>query len=355
MIQIDRLTKRYGDPATGTLVLDRLSLQVASREIAAVVGPSGAGKSTLAQCTTLLERPTSGSVIVNGDELTGLTERELRLARRRIGTIFQSDGLLSRRTVAQNVALPLEYLGVTKAGIRSRVSDLLDRVGLLDKSARYPHELSGGQRQRVGIARALALRPSVLLSDEATSGLDPEATAAIIALLTELRDEFELSILFITHEMEAVLAVADTVARLDRGRIVESGALVDLLRDPQSELGATLRPHRSAQEAAAGQAAWRVQYGEDDVPADWLGVLAAELGSTVALLGASIEIVHGRTVGHATIGVSTTDAPLMLAALRRLGLDGSPVTTPNSSAIPSRLPTSASSLPASSLTLEIAP
>lgn len=354
MIQIDRLTKRYGDPVTGTLVLDSLSLEVASREIAAVVGPSGAGKSTLAQCTTLLERPTSGSIIVNGDELTGLSERELRLARRRIGTIFQSDGLLSRRTVAQNVALPLEYLGVTKAGIRSRVNDLLDRVGLLDKAGRYPHELSGGQRQRVGIARALALRPSVLLSDEATSGLDPDATAAITALLTELRDELDLSILFITHEMETVLAVADTVARLDRGRIVEAGPLVELLRDPDSELGATLRPHRSAQAAPAGQTAWRVQYGEDDVPADWVGVLAAELGGAVSLLGASIEIVHGRTVGHATVGLSTADAPLTIAALRRLGLEGAPVTVPGSSGAPSSLSTSAPSRPASSLALETA-
>ena len=328
MIKIDRLTKRYGDPETGPLVLDSLSLQVATREIAAVVGPSGAGKSTLAQCTTLLERPTSGSIVVNGDDLTGLGARELRLARRRIGTIFQSDGLLSRRTAAQNIALPLEYLGVTKAGVRARVGELLDRVGLLDRAHHYPHELSGGQRQRVGIARALALRPTVLLSDEATSGLDPDSTASIVALLTELRDELDLSILFITHEMETVLAVADTVARLDRGRIVESGALVDLLRDPDSELGATLRPHRAAQQAGADEAPWRVQYGEDGVPADWLSVLAAELGSPVSLLGASIETVHGRVVGHATIGLRATDAPLTVAALRRLGLEGVPVSPP---------------------------
>ncbi len=325
MIQIEKLTKRYGDAERGVLVLDSLSLGVASREIAAVVGPSGAGKSTLAQCTTLLERPTSGSIIVNGDELTGLRESELRLARRRIGTVFQADGLLSRRTVAQNVALPLEYLGVTRAGIRSRVGDLLDRVGLLDKAQRYPHELSGGQRQRVGIARALALRPSVLLSDEATSGLDPESTASVVALLKELRDELDLSILFITHEMDTVLAVADTVARLDHGRIVEAGPLVDLLRDPDSALGATLRPYRSALPAAPNETAWRVQYSEDAVPPNWIAELSTELGTPVSLLGASIETVHGRAVGHATIGLAVADAGLALAALRRLGLEGGPI------------------------------
>jgi len=327
MIRIDQLSKRYGDPEHGALVLDRLDLEVASGEIAAVVGPSGAGKSTLAQCVTLLERPTSGSIVVNGDELTGLSERSLRLARRRIGTIFQADGLLSRRTAAQNVALPLEYLGVTKAGIRARVAELLDRVGLADRADHYPHELSGGQRQRVGIARALALRPSVLLSDEATSGLDPDATASVVALLRELRDELDLSILFITHEMETVLAVADTVARLDAGRIVESGPIVELLRDPASQLGATLRPHRSVQAAPTGLRAWRVHYGEEDVPADWLAVLSAELGTGISLLGASIETVQGRTVGHATIGLPSTDAGLALAALRRLGLEGAPVDT----------------------------
>ncbi|MDQ4138132.1 MAG: ATP-binding cassette domain-containing protein, partial [Actinomycetota bacterium] len=183
MISIERLTKVYGSGASATVVLDELDFSVGTGEIFAVVGPSGAGKSTLAQCVNLLERPTSGSVVVNGENLSQLSERQLRVARRRIGTIFQSDGLYSRRTAAQNVALPLEYLGVTAAESRKRVAELLDRVGLSARASHYPHQLSGGQRQRVGIARALALRPSVLLSDEATSGLDPESTASIVDLL----------------------------------------------------------------------------------------------------------------------------------------------------------------------------
>ncbi|MGO4783919.1 methionine ABC transporter ATP-binding protein [Cryobacterium sp. W22_MBD10_FK3] len=321
MISLEQLTKVYGHGETRTVVLDRLDFSVDAGEIFAVVGPSGAGKSTLAQCVNLLERPTSGSVLVNGENLSQLTEQALRVARRRIGTIFQADGLYSRRTAAQNVALPLEYLGVTAAETRARVAELLDRVGLASKAGHYPHQLSGGQRQRVGIARALALRPSVLLSDEATSGLDPDSTRSIVALLKELRDDLGLSILFITHEMDTVLQVADSVARLDHGRIVESGRIVDLLRDPASGLGRALRPARSHESAPADATEWFVSYTSAHVPADWLTRLAVQLGSTVSLLGASIETVDGATVGHASIGVTGADPDHLVAVARGLGLD----------------------------------
>ncbi|MBX0299206.1 methionine ABC transporter ATP-binding protein [Cryobacterium sp. 1639] len=324
MISLEQLTKVYGHGEQRTVVLDRLDFSVDAGEIFAVVGPSGAGKSTLAQCVNLLERPTSGSVLVNGENLSRLTEKQLRVARRRIGTIFQSDGLYSRRTAAQNVALPLEYLGVTAAETRARTAELLDRVGLATKAGHYPHQLSGGQRQRVGIARALALRPSVLLSDEATSGLDPDSTRSIVALLKELRDDLGLSILFITHEMDTVLQVADSVARLDHGRIVESGRIVELLRDPASGLGRALRPARSHERAAADATEWFVSYTSATVPADWLTRLADRLGVTVSLLGASIETVDGATVGHASIGVVGADHEHLIAAARSLGLDARP-------------------------------
>jgi len=324
MISLEQLTKVYGHGDQRTVVLDRLDFSVDAGEIFAVVGPSGAGKSTLAQCVNLLERPTSGSVLVNGENLSQLSEKALRVARRRIGTIFQSDGLYSRRTAAANVALPLEYLGVTAAETRARVAELLDRVGLSDKAGHYPHQLSGGQRQRVGIARALALRPSVLLSDEATSGLDPDSTRSIVALLKELRDDLGLSILFITHEMDTVLQVADSVARLDHGRIVESGRIVELLRDPASGLGRALRPARSHESAAADATEWFVSYTSAAVPADWLTRLADQLGTTVSLLGASIETVDGATVGHASIGVTGADREHLVAVARSLGLDARP-------------------------------
>jgi ABC-type methionine transport system ATPase subunit len=322
MISIENLSKSFGHGSRRTVVLDGLDFDVATREIFAVVGPSGAGKSTLAQCVNLLERPTSGSVVVNGENLSRLNEKQLRVARRRIGTIFQSDGLFSRRTAAENVALPLEYLGVTRAETKRRVAELLDRVHLGDRAARYPNELSGGQRQRVGIARALALRPSVLLSDEATSGLDPESTASVVRLLKELRDDLELSILFITHEMDTVLQVADSVAKLDHGHIVESGALIDLVRDPGSALGSALRPRRQHASPAQGDDVWEVGYGTSDVPADWVTRLAAALDAPVSLLGASIESIGETTVGHATLGLPEREPGRVTGALRALGIDG---------------------------------
>ncbi|MCL3859698.1 methionine ABC transporter ATP-binding protein [Actinotalea sp. K2] len=320
MIQLRQLTKTYGEGPHRTTVLDHLDLTVDDREIAAVVGPSGAGKSTLAACVTLLEPPTSGSVVVGGRELSSLGERDLRDARRQIGTVFQSDGLLSRRTAAQNVELPLRYLGVTPADRRRRVAELLDRVGLSTRADHYPHQLSGGQRQRVGIARALALRPRVLLADEATSGLDPEATASVVRLLRDLRDDLGLSILFITHEMETVLDLADSAARLDHGRIVEQGRVVDLLRDPSSSLGRALLPRR-AHAASAPGTTWSVSYAGADVPPDWLARVGTVLGVDLALLGASIGAVDGHTVGHATVAVpASTDPDALVRALAGLGL-----------------------------------
>lgn len=320
MIGIEKLTKVYGHGDDATVVLDGLDFSVGTGEIFAVVGPSGAGKSTLAQCVNLLERPTSGSVVVNGENLSKLNERQLRVARRRIGTIFQSDGLFSRRTASENIALPLEYLGVTAAESRLRVAELLERVGLSDRAGHYPHQLSGGQRQRVGIARALALRPAVLLSDEATSGLDPESTSSIVSLLKELRDELGLSILFITHEMDTVLQIADSVARLDRGHIVESGRIVELLRDVDSPLGRALRPRRANAAVEPGDSQWLVSYTSARVPTDWLLRMSDELGSPISLLGASIETVNGVTLGHAGIGVRSTDAARIVDVARRLGL-----------------------------------
>ena len=320
MILIEGLSKSYGTKN----VLDRLDLSVDAGEIRAIVGPSGAGKSTLAQCVTLLERPTSGSVFVNGVDLTALGAAHLREARRRIGTIFQRDGLFARRTAAANVALPLEYLGVTRSEIRTRVGELLERVGLGDRAGAFPHELSGGQRQRVGIARALALRPSVLLSDEATSGLDPDSTASILALLRELRDDLGLAILFITHEMDAVVEVADSVAALYDGRIAESGTVVELLRDPSSPLGSLLRPTRPYLSPRAGDEAWQVSYRSGAVEPDWLLRLGTRLGEPISLLGAAVETVGGEPVGRAVIGIPAPAVEDLRAALDELGLDGAP-------------------------------
>lgn len=320
MIELTDLTKIYGHGDDRTVVLDRIGFHVESREILAVVGPSGAGKSTLAQCINLLTAPTSGSVVVNGEDLTTLSSKKLRVARRRIGTVFQSSGLFERRTAAENVARPLEYLGVTAAETRARVAELLDRVGLRERADHYPFQLSGGQRQRVGIARALALRPSVLLSDEATAGLDPTTTSSVVALLRELRDDLGLSIVFITHEMDTVLKIADSVARLDHGSIVESGRLVDLLTDPASGLGAELRPQGVSADAATGQQVWHVVYDRPDVPSDWIARASADLGAPLSVLGASVQQVGGVTIGAATLGIAEPLTPRVAQVLGRYGL-----------------------------------
>lgn len=320
MIELTDVTKVYGRGEQRTVVLDRINFRVDAGEILAVVGPSGAGKSTLAQCINLLTPPSSGAVVVNGEDLTTLSDRKLRVARRRIGTVFQSSGLLERRTAAENVALPLEYLGVTTAEAQKRVAELLDRVGLSQRAQHYPFQLSGGQRQRVGIARALALRPSVLLSDEATAGLDPTTTTSVVELLRELRDDLNLSIVFITHEMDTVLKIADSVARLEHGTIAESGRLIDLLTDPQSALGAELRPHRVDATPAAGQQVWHVVYDAPDVPADWIGRASSELGVPVAVLGASVQVVAGVTIGGATLGIPADLGTRVPGVLARFGL-----------------------------------
>lgn len=324
MIALEHLIKEYPSPKGPVRVLDDIDLSVEAGEILAVVGPSGAGKSTLAGCINLLERPTSGTVRVGGRDLSHLSARELRAARRGIGTIFQSDGLQSRRTAAENVGLPLRYLGLTDRARRQRVAELLDRVGLLHRADSYPHQLSGGQRQRVGIARALALRPTVLLADEATSGLDPETTRSIVGLIKELRADLDLSVLFITHEMETVIDVADTVARLEAGRIAEYGRLAELLVDAASPVGAALLSagaDATALPAPPGHGVWRVSYRAPGVRPDWVSVIGAEIGGGVGILEADVRVVHGARVGYVVLQVETSRAEPFAESVRRLGLD----------------------------------
>jgi len=229
MIQLQGITQSYGTHEA----LRGIDLEIAPGEVFGVIGRSGAGKSSLVRTINLLNRPRSGKVVVAGRELTALPPAQLREARREIGLIFQHFNLLSSRTVAQNVALPLELAGVAPAEIRSRVGELLELVGLAAMRDRYPAQISGGQKQRVGIARALANRPKVLLSDEATSALDPETTRSILGLLRQINREFGLTIVLITHQMQVIKQVADRVAVIDAGRIVEQGPVIDVFTRPR--------------------------------------------------------------------------------------------------------------------------
>jgi D-methionine transport system ATP-binding protein len=226
MIRLVDVTKLY--PGTPTAALDAVSMEVARGEVFGVIGRSGAGKSTLIRLINALERPSGGQVEVDDIDLATLSPAALRALRRRIGMIFQNFGLLSSRTVAGNVAFPLELAGVARAAREAKVAQLLDRVGLADYATRYPAQLSGGQKQRIGIARALATDPDILLCDEATSALDPETTRSVLALLRELNRKLGLTIMLITHEMEVVRTVCDRVAVIDGGRIVETGAVADI-------------------------------------------------------------------------------------------------------------------------------
>lgn len=323
MIEISGLTKSYGS----TVVLDGIDLSVDTAQIAAVVGPSGAGKSTLARTINLLERPTAGAIVVNGRDLTALRGRELRTARGEIGTVFQSSNLLRRLTAAQNIALPLRHHGVSEAEIRRRVYELLERVGLLHRAGHYPSQLSGGQRQRIAIARGLALRPSVLLSDEATSGLDPETTGSILTLLRELRDDLQVTILAITHEMDVVRGIADHVAQLDHGRIVEQGPVADVVRRSDSHLSRALLPVPAVGADPAHQV-WQVRYDTAAVSPYWLHEAGRALNSDVALLSALVEESGGGTVGRLTLGLDRDlDPRAVRAALASEGITAEAVAT----------------------------
>ncbi|MBC9175366.1 methionine ABC transporter ATP-binding protein [Pseudoroseomonas ludipueritiae] len=215
-----------------TKALDGVSLDVAQGEIFGIVGRSGAGKSTLIRCVNLLERPTQGEVRVLGEDLMLLDDAALRQRRRSIGMVFQHFNLLSSRTVAENVAFPLEIAGVPKAERAARVAEVLGLVGLTQKAENYPAQLSGGQKQRVGIARALAPRPRILLCDEATSALDPETTHDILGLIRDLRNKLDLTVLLITHEMAVVKEICDRVAVMEAGKVLEQGRVFDVFTRP---------------------------------------------------------------------------------------------------------------------------
>ncbi|OLQ79529.1 D-methionine ABC transporter, ATP-binding protein [Photobacterium proteolyticum] len=236
MIEINRVNKVFYQGEKEINALRDINLTIEQGTIFGVIGSSGAGKSTLIRCVNLLEKPTNGHVIVDGIDLTQLSNQELTLARRKIGMIFQHFNLLSSRTVFDNIALPLELAGSTKAEIKAKVNELLKLVGLADKSESYPSNLSGGQKQRVAIARALASDPKVLLCDEATSALDPATTQSILELLKEINRKLNLTILLITHEMDVVKSICAEVAIIGDGELVEKGPVGEIFAHPKTEL-----------------------------------------------------------------------------------------------------------------------
>jgi D-methionine transport system ATP-binding protein len=306
------------------VALDGVDLAVPAGDFAGVVGPSGSGKSTLIRLVNLLERPTSGSVTVDGRVLTDLPADQVRQARSSIGMVFQHFELMDSRTAAENVEHPLELAGVGRAERRRRSAELLDLVGLAERAGARPRQLSGGQKQRVAIARALAARPQVLLCDEATSALDQASTTGVLELLRRVRDELGLTVLLITHEMAVVKAVCDSAVLLEAGRVVDGGRLDDVLTRGDSPLAAALLPAPVADDRVAGTLL-RVTVTETAPEADVLRVLVGQLGLAVEVAGGSVETVAGGRHGRLLLRITDGDLSGLDTALTRLRAEGSKV------------------------------
>jgi D-methionine transport system ATP-binding protein len=318
MVRFEQVAKTY--PAyrdkPSVQALQDINFAIPRGSITGVIGRSGAGKSSLVRLINGLEKPSAGRVVVDGRDVSALSGRELRLAQRAIGMIFQHFNLLSSRTAADNIALPLEIAGWSKTDIAIRVSELLDLVGIADKYDRYPSELSGGQKQRIGIARALATRPNVLLSDEATSALDPQTTRSILDLLASINRELGVTIVLITHEMSVVRQLAREVVVIDAGHIIERGHVADIFTHPQhpitqsflaealgDSIPVSLASRLVQQPVQGGRAVVRVQVRGTDAGDTIVSRLARELGLDVALLAARIDEIGGQHVGSLTLGI----------------------------------------------------
>ncbi|MDU5301732.1 MAG: ATP-binding cassette domain-containing protein, partial [Dialister micraerophilus] len=231
MIELKNVYKTYDNK---TNALNDINIKIKEGEIFGIIGQSGAGKSTLIRCINMLETPTSGEVIINGKDITKLSEKELRNERKKIGMIFQHFNLLSNRTVYKNIAFPLELSNTPKEEQEKRINSMLELVGLTNHKNKYPSQLSGGQKQRVGIARALITQPSILLSDEATSALDPETVKSILDLLKEINKKLGITIILITHQMEVIKKIANHVAVIENGKIIEEGSVINLFSNPKT-------------------------------------------------------------------------------------------------------------------------
>ncbi|RYV51715.1 methionine ABC transporter ATP-binding protein [Pengzhenrongella frigida] len=318
-IQLRALRKIYPAKGADVVALDGIDLDVPRGAIHGIVGRSGAGKSTLIRCLTLLERPTSGTVTIDGQELSGLPEAKLRSARRRIGMVFQHVNLLDSRTIAGNVAYPLEIAGVPRAQRASRVAELLELVGLADRADAYPAELSGGQMQRVGIARALATEPAVLLCDEPTSALDSATTRQILGLIRDLRDRLGITVLIITHEMAVVREICDSVTLLGHGKVVEHGALGDVVGKYGSHLARELIPVPDLP-LGVERSLVEVAYSTDDVATHVVLAAVAALGTDAEIAAGTIETLAGRRVGRLQIDLPDDRVEEALSRLHSAGV-----------------------------------
>ena len=328
LIEIRNLCKTFGTGSTAVHALEDVSLDIEAGEIFGIIGLSGAGQSTLVRCMNLLERPTSGTVTVDGADMTALSEKELRAARREIGMIFQSFNLLMQRNALANVRFPLELAGVPKKEANKRAQELLDMVGLGDRAEAFPAQLSGGQKQRVAIARALATNPKVLLCDEATSALDPTTTESILELLKNLNRQLGVTVVVITHEMRVVERICSRVAIIADSRIAEMGPVQDVFLNPQTEAAKKLvLPSRAgklegfssdsenrAVDECRGRLI-RLAFDGETTDRPIIADMILSCGAPVSIVYADTRSIEGRLYGHTVLQLPSD--PAVAEKLRR--------------------------------------
>lgn len=299
MIQVENLCKRFETKGGTVEAAKNISFSIEKGEIFGIIGLSGAGKSTLVRCLNLLERPTSGTVKVNGKNLTELSEKELRKERQKIGMIFQHFNLLMQRTALDNVCFPMEIAGIGKAEARKKALEYLRIVGLEEKALSYPSQLSGGQKQRVAIARVLASDPQILLCDEATSALDPQTTKAILELIKEINRDYGITVVVITHEMSVVQEICDKVAVLERGSLVETGTVEELFRNPKTDEARKLVfSGRTQIKEMKGKCLVRVTFREKSSFEPVIANLVLTYRTPVNILYADTKNINGQAQGE---------------------------------------------------------
>ena len=316
MIKLEKVSKTFRTGSGEVHAVREVSLNIEQGEIFGIIGFSGAGKSTLVRCINLLERPTEGTVTVDGTELTKLDEKRLREVRRKIGMIFQHFNLLMQKNVIDNICFPLQIQGVKKKEARAKARELLKTVGLEEKEKAYPAQLSGGQKQRVAIARALASNPKILLCDEATSALDPQTTASILELLKSINEQFQITIVIITHQMSVIREICNRVAIIEHGELVENGLVEDIFSHPKSKAARELIlrdvPENSGKAEGAvaaqmeriqGDKKLRIVFTENSAFEPVIANMILQFGKPVNILRADTKNVGGVAKGEMILGL----------------------------------------------------
>ena len=317
MIEIQHLTKTFTTAGGTTEALKDVSLTIPDGEIYGIIGMSGAGKSTLVRSINMLERPTSGKIVIDGRDMAALSEAELRAARRDITMIFQGFNLLMQRTCQRNVAFPLELAGMKRGDAMKRAAELLELVGLGDKLKNYPSQLSGFQQQRVAIARALATKPKILLCDEATSALDPQSTQSILGLIRDIHDRLGITVIVITHQMSVVEQICTRVAILDGGEVAEEGKVSEVFAAPQSQAAKRLVYPEGYEQPVVrfdeGKMLRVVFNGAKATKTPLIAQMALDCGITASILGASTKGIGEKAYGNMLLGIPGGDAELQRA------------------------------------------